>query len=47
MGDYFGIGGVIDFFMVGFFIMFPLAIWKIVDIIIWIVHFCSQHVNIT
>jgi hypothetical protein len=47
MGDYDALGGAIDFLIVSFIIMIPLAIWKLIDIIIWLVHFCSQHIQIT
>lgn len=51
MGDYSAIGEGIDvilkFSIFSILILLPLAIWKIVDIIIWLVHFLSQHVQIT
>lgn len=39
MGDYNGIGEALSLLFIGFFLMLfiavPLAIWKVIDIVLW------------
>ncbi len=42
MEDYDGITGGLGCIVVGFFLLLPLGIWKLIDIIIWL----FQHVKI-
>ena len=41
MGDL-GIGAIVRFAMVSVFVFLPLALWKLVEIIIWLV----RHVHV-